>query len=407
MKIVVILLPSQHLTEEKLYCPIGPLYVAAILERLGHQVMISDIRGLGRDEWLQNIPSAELYCMGAMSMQYPNAIRLAKMLKQLDGGRVVLGGVHATVTPDIDPVFDIVVRGEGETGILKVLGKESRLSITDLPLPARHLLPFKAVATNLLGNGSPATTLLASRGCPYKCAFCASPKIYNGVRLRPPVAVAEEIKHLKSLGIHSYVFLDDLLTLNLTWLREFRDVVAPLSIKFRANARVDRFDDERAKLLAGAGCVQVGLGVESVHQPTLDLINKGQTVEQARTAIKLCKEIGIEARVFLIVGLPGDFGDLSGRTIRFLKETKPEWICINSFIPFPGSDIYENPERYGLKFRNNYSLENLKMRLGYTQNELGEDFTIEYDEMSNQQLKKERAKLIKSIQKVDNENPLH
>lgn len=398
MNIAVILLPAHYLTEEKLYCPIGPLYVAAILERMGHQVMVADIRGLGQDEWLQNIPGVELYCIGAMSMQYPDAVRLAKMLKQRDGGRVVLGGVHATVTPDIDPVFDIVVRGEGEIGILNTLGKGYRFSVADIPFPARHLLPFEAVATNLFGNGNLATTIISARGCPYRCAFCAAPKL-SPVRIRPVASLVEEIKHLKSLRIHQYVFLDDLLTLNRAWLREFRDAVMPLNIKFRANARVDRLDEESINLMVEAGCKQVALGVESVHQPTLDLINKGQTVEQSQNALKLCKKAGIEAHVFLIVGLPGDFGDVSGRTIQFLEETEPEGVCINSLVPFPGSDIYENPEHYGLKFRSNYSFENLKMRLGDTRNELDEDFTIEYDEMSNERLKEERAKLVEFVQK--------
>ena len=118
---------------------------------------------------------------------------------------------------------------------------------------------------------------------------------------------------------------------------------------------------------------------------------------QVKRAIASCKEVGLKTGLFLIIGLPADFGDLSGRTIHFLEETQPDTVCVNSFIPLPGSDIFEYPARYGVHFRNNYDLADLKMRLGSVEGEANQDFVIEYNEMTNEQLKQERAKVLEYV----------
>ncbi len=405
MKVTIVLLPVPHLADAKMYCPLGPLYVAAGLERADIYALVADLRVVKEEDWLDHIEESDAYGISAMSMQYPDAIKLAHKLKARDGGRIVLGGVHATISEDLDPVFDSIVYGDGERAFPLLLGGKVICgeSLDEYPYPARHLLPFRCMASKSLGDGEWATTITASRGCPYHCAFCASPRMYGGVRFRSPADIAAEIESLRlrrppGYQIDRLTFLDDLLTVNLLWLRKFRDAIAPLRIQFKSNARVDTLDAQKIALLQEAGCIQLGLGVESVNQYTLDIIQKEQTVEQSRQAIALCKEAGLKTGLFLIIGLPGDFGDLSGRIIEFLKETQPDKVCVNSFIPFPGCSIYYSPRHYGLRFRDNYSLDNLKMRLGNTEDELDQDFTIEYAQMSNEDLKYHRRKVVEFVQ---------
>lgn len=410
MKANLIILPSPFLLEQRRNCPLGVLYVAAAIEGAGHETRVIDLRDVAEEEWLGCIPEADLHGISASSLEFPYAVALATMLKERGDGVIALGGVHATVSEfdlsSMPKVFDIVVKGEGEVivpeplisdveSVGRLIYTTSLGDIDRYPFPARHLLPFDIVTSKyLVERGVPATTIIGSRGCPYKCAFCASPTIYkNRVRQRKVESIAEEINALRQQGIAQFRFHDDILTLNRKWLLEFRDRLAPMGIKFRANARVDQLDEERVELLTEAGCIDVNLGIESVYQPTLDLIEKGQTVEQAREAVLLCNRKGLKTRLSIIIGLPGDFGDLSGRTIEFLEETGPNGVDLNSLIVFPGCRMFSNPKHYGIRFRPNYSLDNLRMLTGAAEGELNQDFTIEYDQMSNEELKYHRRRV--------------
>lgn len=406
MFVSLIIPPSPLLLDPKRNCPLGILYVAASLDQAGHEVHVADLRGIGEHDWLDHIPSADVYGISATSLEYPAATSIAKSLRRWHKeSPIVLGGVHATVSDSDHLVFDRIVRGEGEL-VADIAFRNpcsnirgSAPDVDRLPLPARYLLPWDSViSTHLVEEGEAATTIIGSRGCPYACAFCASPAMYGRrVRLRSPNLIAEEIGLLQAQGVHQFRFQDDLLTLHRQWLEEFTRAIAPLKVKFRANARVDSLDEDKISLLLEAGCIDIGLGVESVYQPTLDLIHKGQTVEQAKQAIAMCKRAGLSVRVFLIIGLPGDFGDLSGRMIAFLKETEPDGVDANTLIPFPGSDIYNRPLHYGMILRANYSLENLRMVAGAIPGELEEDFTFEYKEMSNQELIYHRRKVVEYV----------
>lgn len=98
------------------------------------------------------------------------------------------------------------------------------------------------------------------------------------------------------------------------------------------------------------GCVELAVGVESVSPQVLNIIRKGQTIEQARDFIGACKSLGIKIKMCLILGLPGEPPDIVELTRKFIEETQPDYVNISGFCPVPGSDIFKNKEYYGIKY---------------------------------------------------------
>lgn len=147
-KIVLMILPMPFLHDQKRNAPLGIMYVAAVLEKAGHDINMVDLRGLESHEWLESVPEADIYGIGSSSLEYHLAVELAQGLKARKKCTIVLGGVHATlVQPDsLDPVFDAIVQGEGEVSILELLsdyqGGGLKRVYKASPVPDIDSLPF-------------------------------------------------------------------------------------------------------------------------------------------------------------------------------------------------------------------------------------------------------------------------
>jgi radical SAM superfamily enzyme YgiQ (UPF0313 family) len=112
---------------------------------------------------------------------------------------------------------------------------------------------------------------------------------------------------------------------------------------------VDGVTPEIARLLKESGCVTMCLGVESVWQPSLDLINKKIQVDRARQSIKLLKENGIECRIYMILGLPGEPENIVEQTWSFIKDADPELVYLSLLTLRPGTEMYNNHKKYGIR----------------------------------------------------------
>lgn len=124
-------------------------------------------------------------------------------------------------------------------------------------------------------------------------------------------------------------------------------------IVWKGQCRVDGINPETAKLAKDAGCVIICLGIESVCQKSLDIINKKISIEQTKKAIYLLKNNDIEVRLYMILGLPGEPDDIVEQTWTFIKETVPDLIYLCLLTVRPGTDMYDNPGKYGFKCVNN------------------------------------------------------
>lgn len=112
---------------------------------------------------------------------------------------------------------------------------------------------------------------------------------------------------------------------------------------------MDGITSSLAALARQSGCMAMGLGVESVWQRSLDIINKRTTVEGAKNTIRVLKENDIEARIYLIIGLPGEPEDIVERTWSFIEETQPDLVYLAIFTLRPGTEVYNHPERFGIR----------------------------------------------------------
>ena len=240
-----------------------------------------------------------------------------------------------------------------------------------LPFPARHLLPRDVICdTSGIHSGEdkakqqhvpaarganvpsgPATTIITSRGCPYRCAFCCKTRTTEGVRYRSPENIVGELLHLRDeYGIHHFRIVDDAVTLDRYRFDELMEMTGGEELYFTTILRADSLKDlEMVQRMYRGGVRVASFGVESGSQAILDRVNKRESIAEIEQAIHWCREAGIFTKVFLIFGLPGETTSTVEETKRFMRRVQPDSYTLSSFQPLPGSDIYEDPGKYGLE----------------------------------------------------------
>ena len=361
--IKLISLPQTNSLDDKIDPPLGLMYIAAVLEENGYPVEIVDLHFVERNKWREAIGKPDIVGITVVAVLLHEAKEILCLTKCNNPKTVVVaGGPHPSALPyeTLREGFDAVVVGEGEYSFLNLVktiyaGKDFEkiivsppVDVNMLPFPARHLVNLKAYTRKVIGK--PGISILASRGCPYHCAFCDRSVHGEGIRFRAIQSVIEEIKQIiEKYGIKNFKFEDATFTINRRRLHKLLDELKKLDIRFRCqgNARSDSYEDF-VKLYEG-GCREIIFGVESGSQHVLDLINKQVTVEQNRRAIINAKKAGLLVRVNLMVGNPGESWETIEETLNFMRETKPQLWIVSNFIPLPGCAIWENPSKYGIE----------------------------------------------------------
>ncbi len=215
----------------------------------------------------------------------------------------------------------------------------------ELALPSRDLIdlePYRAAWVKEHGYFS--TNMVASRGCPFQCNWCAKPISGNKFHLRPAAVVAEEMKMLKvSAGVEHIWFGDDVFGLNHHWVREFAEEVTKrdAAVPFKIQSRADLMGLETVANLRAAGCAEVWMGVESGAQSVLNAMDKGLTLASVVAARRRLKEAGIRACFFLQFCYPGETWQELQETIAFVREMRPDDVGISLSYPLPGTVFYE------------------------------------------------------------------
>jgi len=265
---------------------------------------------------------------------------------------------------------DYVVRGEGEE-TLKILlenignaenidglafKKGDRIVVTrqrnvlreldSLPLPAWDLVDVELYKKTWLSKSNYFSLNLATtRGCPFKCNWCAKPIYGNRYNSRSPEHVVREIEFV--LGNYSpdhFWMSDDIFGLKPGWIQEFRDLVKSKGLKFRykIQSRVDLLLQENTiEALAESGAETVWVGAESGSQKILDAMDKGTTIKEIEEASILLRKKGIRAGFFLQFGYPGETREDIEKTIAMVLKLMPDEIGISVSYPLPGTKFYE------------------------------------------------------------------
>ncbi len=348
MKISLIFPPNVFQTKMNMP-PLGIAWLAAVLRENGYKdvsLIDSMANRYKREEIIDLLKKQNPDVIGvSFTTQIRfEALALIRMIrKDFPKALIVTGGPHPSLTSkDLlsnVPEVDVVVRGEGEVSFLNLIKAAEKgesfenvkgisfrnrkgeivenlneMMIQDLdtlPFPARDLLPMEKYELITALSKKGATTIMSSRGCPFQCVFCSTSKHWgHKIRQRSAQKVVDEIEYLVKTYpfIKGIRFFDDVFTVSKDRVMEVCREISKrnLGISWECEARVDTIDKELVEAMKNSGCEFIDLGVESGSNRILKNIKKGITVEQVIFAAKTIKEAGIEAKAFIMHGLPGE-----------------------------------------------------------------------------------------------------
>lgn len=218
-------------------------------------------------------------------------------------------------------------------------------NLDELPLPAWDLIDIYKYQEAWQVHGYFSINLATTRGCPFKCNWCAKPIYGNRYNSRTPQHVIDEILYIQSHFEFDHIwFCDDIFGLKPGWVQEFSKLMAEngLKIPFKIQSRADLLvKDDTVKALASAGCDEVWIGAESGSQKILDAMDKGTSIQQIEDSTRLMKEHGIKPCFFLQLGYSGETLEDLQATDQMLFKLMPHDIGISVSYPLPGTKFYE------------------------------------------------------------------
>ena len=418
--------------------PHGIAIMAAVAREHKHQVELLDINALrlSREEVVQRIERADcdVVGIGGLIPVYGYVKWLAAIIKEHKADvPVLLGGSVGFSIPELilsRTDVDVVCHQEGEATfpeLLKALEQKQPLSnvkgiwyredgeirqteprplIRNLdavvPFPAWDLLPMEVYLSNPVVGIGRDIDFIASRGCPYHCTFCYQA---FGRTFRPHSVdyVMTALRLLKAQYDIDFVsFQDDEFLASKKRFFEFCKAVrhSGLALKWSCTGRVNLVSRDILQAAKDAGCVSVNYGIESGSQRMLDTMKKGVTVEQAKNAIRLNREVGLRCPTSFIVGMPGETHETIEETIEFCKDVKIPLRGVMFATPYPGTPLFEDALAQGLIDPDR--LEEFVLRLGDAVS-----FTINLTgTMSNEELIAAREYMIAEVDKYYEPPPI-
>lgn len=381
-KVMLIFPPFTQPEQSKKRCliPLGITYIAGYLRSKGAKVKLLDCVvdgytndsinsgkrtfGLSLPDIRKEIESFSPDYVGVsclMTSQEQNALTVCRITKGIDKDiHTVLGGCHPSVFPNEvlkhDEVDSVVV-GEGEGAMFDIVSgkvggivKNSILDIEEIPLPARDLLPIEKyfdinMPENMFSPNDRVIQVSTSRGCPFRCVFCATTNIHGRWRGRTAENVISEIKQLKKeYDIDEVNFVDENLVMDRERTVKIMKGLIPLDISWSNPGGIwaDGLDNELLDLMKKAGCYQLTLPVETTNKKILkEVIHKPLHIERIEPLVKHCKKIGIDTHAFFICGFPEQTRQDMMNDFEYAKMVGFESASFHIITPLPGSDIYE------------------------------------------------------------------
>lgn len=382
--------------------PLSLCYIAAAAEKAGHTVKILDgeAHNLSIDQILNQAKDFEpdLFGITATSIDYHVAEQLIKSFKNtFPRIPVLLGGTHVNIFEkevlQDNPAIDLGCIGDGEDLIqelLEVMSKGDSKVLENVPglifrrngeiiqnpyrplekdidrytFPALHLLDNSLYFRAFPYDGYQVTaSFMSSRGCPYRCVFCAVDKLKmsggSTVRLRTAENVLDELEVIvNKMGIKYVAFNDDCFTVNKKRVHEICEGIQKRGLKFtwEAITRADRVDKELLIAMKEAGLTRVSYGIESGNTTILKAINKAETLERIEEAFKITQEVGIVTRGTFMIGNPFETRKTIKDTFRYMRKLQGlDQVILSIMQPYPGTKVRDmalNGEG-GLKFLEN------------------------------------------------------
>ncbi|MBU1878041.1 MAG: B12-binding domain-containing radical SAM protein, partial [Chloroflexi bacterium] len=374
------------------YISYGIAYLSANLKAHGHEAGLLDLtwgRGVRPAQVHRAIDETgpDLVAIGAMSVDYPLALEVARHVKAYRDLPVLVGGMHATVAPEAviaEDVVDLIGVGESEEALVDLCDRwDAGQDIADtpnfwlkrnpstgfaqhpergewtgqggqvirnaprpltqnldsLPFPDRDLFEFDRYMTALNGQ----LAILATRGCPYSCTYCANNylrRLYQGQKYVRSRSVENVIQEIEACAARYHVraidFMDDVFIANRRWILEFCETYAGrIRLPFRCGARVEYVNDEVCAALAAAGCTWLFMGIEA-GDPVIrrDVMHRTYGDEQVVEAFRIARAHGLKVASFNMIGLPRETRDTMNKTVQLNKAVQPDDLRVSIFQPY-------------------------------------------------------------------------
>jgi anaerobic magnesium-protoporphyrin IX monomethyl ester cyclase len=379
--------PKQWATGQP-YAPLATIGAAALLRQHGFAVSLFDTMFVeSPDQVIQSLSTEkpDFFVVYDDGFNYLTKMCLTNMreaafrmiqLARRQGCTVIVSSSDSTdhYQEYLEKGADFVLLGEGEQTLLELVttisdGRDdfSRIAglawlqnrlpvrngarkvmkdLDSLPLPAWDLVDVESYRKVWMDHhGYFSINVSTTRGCPFKCNWCAKPIYGNRYNARSPQHVVEEIKMLKTTYAFDHIWMcDDIFGLKPNWVDEFADLVQKegLHFRFKIQSRADLLLQENyVRALASAGCDNSWMGAESGSQKILDAMDKGTTVEQIAEATRRLRQHGIRPGFFIQFGYPGETKEDIDLTIRMINHLLPDEIGISVSYPLPGTVFYE------------------------------------------------------------------
>ena len=386
----VLLIWPYHGDKKIQYIPLSLAYLSANIDQNKHHVEILDtvLENLkpNSNEFLEAVRnhSADIIGFSLTSDKFANTVSFARGIKsQFPRIPIIVGGIHVTsytqetMTYDC---FDYGFTGEAEFAFPQFLDAlEEGNSIEDIPglcfrssdgkvkrnifktpeildqirRPSWEdidLIRYYDSGYNLMHAKTDHAPIWISRGCPYRCQFCASPDI-NGRKMRyhSPDYVEEWIRYLyKNLNVRYFNIIDDNFTFEMDKSKEIlrrlcniREELQGINFGFPNGIRMQRVDEEMCHLISKAGFLHICLAPESGSSSILKLMQKGMKPEIIKPKIEMFKAAGLKVTTFWIVGYPGETVETLEETRKIIMSSGTNMIGLHRFQALPGTPIFD------------------------------------------------------------------
>ena len=392
--------PKQWQTKQP-YPPLGTIYAASVMREAGYDVSLFDTALIYSPENIIPVIEKEnpsylvIYDDGfnyLTKMCLTNMREAAFRMAEIAKGKNITVIMSSSDAADhyekyLNHGVDFVVIGEGEITlrelissidqkennfnnidglafksngkIIKTAARQIFKELDSFPMPAWDLIDISTYKKIWIENkGYFSLNIATTRGCPFKCNWCAKPIYGNRYNSRSPKKVTEEIEYLiNKFDVNHFWMCDDIFGLKQGWVQEFRDEVKKKGLKFnyKIQSRVDLLlQEDTISALAESGAETVWVGAESGSQKILDAMDKGTTVEQIYKATKLLKKNNIHPAFFLQFGYLGEEKTDIENTIEMVLDLMPDEIGISVSYPLPGTKFHEKVKEQ-LKEKTNWT----------------------------------------------------
>lgn len=388
--------------------PLGLAYIAAVLEKKGHEVKILDALAMGmkrkeqiRDHIRIGLSNEDIRILNqnfkpdvvGVSSQYTlfaqGAHEVAKIVKEVYPEiPVIFGGAHPSTCPKLvlsDKNVDLVVKGEGEItflelietlekglSTLKVIGTVSKKGnqifinperqriqdLDSLPFPARHLLPMDSYLWDdyrkVYSMRQPRANMITSRGCPMNCVFCSIHTVWgHGWRATSATKTVDEIEFLvNNYGVQEIAFQDDNLTLDRKRMVNICEEIIRRRIDIKwctpNGVAIWTLNRELIQKMKRSGCYKLTFGIESGSAETLKFIGKPIDLEKTKKIIKYANDVGIWTHSSFIIGFPYESMSSIKETINYAISSDLDFATFYIATPLPGTRLYKICKQEGL-----------------------------------------------------------